>query len=405
MPTGDHYTIVSADTHAGGSHAQYREYLDPAFHEEFDAWRGGYRNAYADLEDTSRRDRNWNTARRWREQEGDGIVAEVLFPNTIPPFFPSYVLHAQPPTQQDYAHRLAGIRAHNRWCADFVAEYPQRRAGIGQVFLNNVDDALADIRWIKEHGLRGGVLLPNIAPDVKWVKPLHHPDHDPIWALCEELGVVVNSHGGQGFPEYARTPASQVLMLAEYPFYSARPFTQLVIGGVFERFPHLRFAITEQGCAWIPAQLRWLDQILGSIRDRGSYGELRFADDVVLPLSATEYFRRNCWVGVSQPTPEDVVAKEVIGVDRFMWGSDYPHDEGTYPFSREHLRQLFSTTAEGELRQILGGNAARLYEFDLDALAPLADEHGPTVGELAEPLHELPENPNQVLLRGAVPIS
>ena len=179
----DHYTIISADTHAGGSHAQYREYLDPAFRDEFDAWRGRYKNPYKDLEDTDRRVRNWDSARRWADQEADGVVAEVLFPNTIPPFFPSFVLFAPPPSEEDYPRRLAGIRAHNRWLADFVSEYPERRAGIGQIFLNDLDDAIADIRWIKEHGLRGGILVPNIPPDIKWLKPLHHPDYDPIWSV------------------------------------------------------------------------------------------------------------------------------------------------------------------------------------------------------------------------------
>src|SRR6201986_1232289 len=84
----DHYTIITADTHAGGSHAQYRE--------DFDAWRGKYRNPFKDLKD-DRRERNWDSARRWREMESDGVVAEVIFPNTVPPFFPSFVLFAQPP--------------------------------------------------------------------------------------------------------------------------------------------------------------------------------------------------------------------------------------------------------------------------------------------------------------------
>ena len=86
-----HYTIITADSHAGGSHAAYREYLDPKYLEEFDAWRAKYKNPFRDLEDT-RRLRNWDTDMRNGQQEADGVVGEVIFPNTIPPFFPSFVL-------------------------------------------------------------------------------------------------------------------------------------------------------------------------------------------------------------------------------------------------------------------------------------------------------------------------
>ncbi len=153
-------TIISADCHAGGSHRQYREYLDPAYLEDFDAWRAKYKNPFADLGD-NRRLRNWDNEMRNSQQEADGVVGEVLFPNTVPPFFPSFVLFAPPPPPEDYQHRLAGIRAHNRWLVDWCNEFPERRAGIGQIFINDVDDAIADVRWIKDHGLRGGVLLPN----------------------------------------------------------------------------------------------------------------------------------------------------------------------------------------------------------------------------------------------------
>ena len=74
-----------------------------------------------------------------------------------------------------------------------------------------------------------------------------------------------------------------------------------------------------------------------------------------------------------------------------MWGSDYPHDEGTYPYTRENLRARFHDTPEAELRQILAGNVAKLYDFDLDALRPLADRVGPTVGEIATPVDDVPE--------------
>jgi predicted TIM-barrel fold metal-dependent hydrolase len=395
----EHYTIISADTHAGGSHSQYRDYLDPEYLDEFDAWRERYRNPYKDLKDTDLRVRNWDSDRRWADQEKDGVVAEVVFPNTIPPFFPSFVLFAPPPSQDDYPRRLAGVRAHNRWLADFVAECPERRAGIGQIFLNDIDDAISDVRWIKDHDLRGGVLIPNVPPDVKWIKPLHHPDYDPLWAVCEELGVPVSSHGGTGSPEYARTPSSAVLMIAEVPFYSQRPLQQLMLGGVFERFPDLRFVITEAGCAWVPPMLKRFDDLLARIRKNGAIGELRFSEDMVLPLSATEYFERNVWVGVSQPGPDDAAVVRSMGGTHFMWGSDYPHDEGTGPYTREHLRLLFHDAPEAEMRRFLATNAAALYDFDLSQLAALAVQHGPTVEEVSTPLERLPENPNEALLK------
>ena len=82
-----------------------------------------------------------------------------------------------------------------------------------------------------------------------------------------------------------------------------------------------------------------------------------------------------------------------------MWGSDYPHQEGTYPDTREHLRQLFHDTDPVELQQLLAGNAAKLFGFDLDALAPIAAKVGPTHAEIAQPLDALPEHPNEALLK------
>ena len=387
--TAERYTIISADCHAGGSHAAYREYLDPAYVADFDAWRGKYKNPYKDLGDT-RRLRNWDNEMRNGQQEQDGIAGEVVFPNTVPPFFPSFVLFAKPPTDEEYEHRHAGVMAHNRWLKDWCDEFPERRAGVGQIFLNDVDDAIADVKWIKENGLRGGILLPNIAPDVKWVKPLYDRCYDPLWEVLQDLEMPVNVHSGTGNPDYGSYPVSMLLYINEVVFYSQRPFVQMVLSGVFERFPRLKFVITEAGCAWMPPLLERLDSVIRGIRDTGATGEIRYGDDHVLPRDATEYFHQNVWMGVSQPGPVDAAARHEIGIDRFMWGSDYPHDEGTYPYTRENLRARFSDAPEAELRQILAGNAAKLYDFDLDALAPLAAKIGPTVEEIAQPLDAVP---------------
>jgi predicted TIM-barrel fold metal-dependent hydrolase len=395
------YTVISSDTHAGGSHAQYREFLDPRYREDFDAWRGDYRNPFSDLGD-ERRLRNWDDEMRNSQQDADGVVGEVIFPNTVPPFFPSFVLFARPPKPDEYEHRLAGIRAHNRWLEDFCSRAPERRAGIGQIFLNDVDDAIEDVRWIKEHGLRGGVLLPTIPPDVDWIQPLNHPDYDRLWAVCEELEVPVNCHGGTGSPAYARVPSSALVMLAEVGVYSRRPLLFLLLAGVFERFPRLRFVLTEQGCAWLPSLLAQLDKMLASVREKGAVGELRFKPEHVLPRSATEYARQNVWFGLSFPQRADVeAALSTLGVERFMWGSDYPHDEGTYPYTTLALRQVFHDWSETDLHRVLAQNAADVYGFDVAALAPAAARLGPTIDEIATPLDELPPNPNEALLRNA----
>ncbi|MEY2571545.1 MAG: hypothetical protein QOE63_1895 [Acidimicrobiaceae bacterium] len=395
--TSDHYTLISSDCHAGGSHAAYREYLDPAYLEDFDAWRGKYKNPYKDLGD-NRRLRNWDNEMRDEQQLGEGVVGEIIFPNTVPPFFPSFVLFAGPPEAEHYEHRLAGIRAHNRWLVDWCGgEYAARRAGIGQIFLNDIDDAIDDVRWIKEHGLRGGILLPNIPPSATWMKPIYDPEYDRLWEVCQDLEVPINVHGGTGAPDYGPYAVSMLLYITEVSFYSQRPLAHMMLSGVFERFPRLKVVLTEQGCSWVPPMLARLDEVIRGVRDTGATGEIRYSKEHVLSKDATEYFHQNVWMGVSMPRAEDVAARELIGKDRFMWGSDYPHDEGTWPYTREHLRARFSSLPEAELREIFAGNAARLYDFDLAALAPLAEQYGPTVEEVATPIDAIPEKELQKL--------
>jgi predicted TIM-barrel fold metal-dependent hydrolase len=386
----DRYTIISADCHAGGSHEMYRDYLDPEWRDEFDAWRGEYTNPFRDLQSTDKRARNWDDERRIAEQEADGVVAEVVFPNTVPPFFPTGALVARPPTPEEYPRRLAGIRAHNRWLADWCGRHPERRAGIAQIFLNDLDEAISDVRWSATHGLRGGVLLPAVPPDAPHLEPLYSEAYDPLWAACQDLGVVVNHHSGGGAPDYGPHKAAGFVWIAETTFYSRRALTHLLVGGVFERFPNLRFVLTEQGASWIGATLAQLDAFHAQAVHTGRIGELKYPPEDVLPMTPSEYFHRNVWVSASFPSPSDAEARHVIGVDHYLWGSDYPHYEASWPYTRELLRRSFAGTDAHELQRLLAGNAAEVYGFDLDALAPLAAEHGPTVEEIAVPLDVIP---------------
>jgi predicted TIM-barrel fold metal-dependent hydrolase len=189
--------------------------------------------------------------------------------------------------------------------------------------------------------------------------------------------------------------------VAEMIFYSQRPLVYLILGGVFERFPNLTFVLTEAGCEWVPGLLDHLDGLMHILR-KGKTGEMRFEGDAVPPRSATDYFQRNCYIGVSQPRPADIEAVlGPVGLDRVMWGSDYPHEEGTLPFTREHMRQVMAGIGSDQIQQFVGTNAAHVYGFDLDALRPSADRFGPTVGEIATPLTTLPDNPNEALRRSA----
>jgi predicted TIM-barrel fold metal-dependent hydrolase len=389
MTMTDRYTIISADCHGGGNMAAYREHLDPAWIDEFDAWRGEYSNPFRDLQGDGRT-RNWDSAKRLAEQEEDGIVAEVVFPNTVPPFFPTGALVARPPTPEEFPRRLAGIRAHNRWMAAWCAEEPVRRAGMAQVFLNDIDEAIADVRFAAENGLRGGILLPAVPPDCPHLEPLYSEAYDPLWAACQDLGVVVNHHSGGGSPDYGPHAGAGMAWISELPFFSRRALTHLLVGGAFERFPDLRLVLTEQGASWIPPALAQLDGFYGQAKKYGRIGELKYEPDQILPMKPSEYFHRNVWVGASFPSPVDAAAREAIGVDHYLWGSDYPHYEASWPYTRELLRRSFADAEPDELRKVLAGNAAELYDFDLPALDEIAARVGPTVEEIRIPLDATP---------------
>jgi hypothetical protein len=105
-----------------------------------------------------------------------------------------------------------------------------------------------------------------------------------------------------------------------------------------------------------------------------------------LSLKPSEYLARQCHVGASFMRADEAKLRGAVGVNKIMWGSDYPHKEASFPFSREAIRLAFADCTPDEAAAILGGNAAQLYGFDLDVLAPHAARVGPKVEEVARPL-------------------
>ena len=343
----DRYIVISADCHAGADMRDYKPFLESRYHEEFDDWADHFVNPYGDLVKPDA-DRNWDSARRTRDLEADGVVAEILYPNTIPPFFPKGGLTSLSPNAEEFELRLAGLRAHNRWLAGFCAELPGRRAGVGQILLNDTDEAVRDVHWIADNGLKGGALLPGMPPGVE-VPPLHAPEHDPVWRACEERGVLIAAHGGSSSPDYGVYPASLSMWLMEVTWFSHRPLWSLILSGVFDRFPGLRLVLAEQGSDWIANALQTMDQFQWQI-ERGGIGELRFVEPQRLERRPSEYWASNCFVAASFLHRSDCENRDRIGgAEKIMWGSDYPHSEGTFPFSEEGIRKTFAGLDRSEV--------------------------------------------------------
>ena len=334
-------------------------------------------------------------SRRLRDMDADGVAGEVIFPD-----FPHVVSH-EPPfggvtngrrvaggynqrTREFYDPELqmAGAKAYNRWLADFCSVAPERHAGIALTPFHNVEAAVEVIHWAKKAGLRGGILLPGMNP---LLPGYNDPIYEPIWSACEDLEMPLNCHGGHEFQDYGPGPDGLLIAGAELMFFSHRPLWWFIGGGMFERHPKLTLVFAEQSSDWVPSTLNDLDRTFAMRAGRRG---------AVLERSLTPrgYWDRQCYIGATAMTVAENRLRYEIGVDTIMWGSDYPHPEGTWPFTKESLRHTFAGNSADEVRRMLGANAARAYHFDTEALAPIVQRVGPTVEEIAEPFTETPKD-------------
>jgi len=202
----------------------------------------------------------------------------------------------------------------------------------------------------------------------------HHPRYEPLWSVCEEIGAPIHAHSGWS-PDYGDTPSATAMYISEVDMWAHRPFTALVWSGAFERHPDLKFVLTETGCSWILETLRLLEFKADIPLFK------HFTKD--LSLRPTEYFQRQCYIGASFMPPHEGVDRHKIGIDKLMWGSDYPHMEGTWPNTMDSLQKTFGDYPEDEIRTILGITAAKVYGFDLDALSSIGDKVGPSLSDIA----------------------
>ena len=385
------YVIVSSDTHAGLPPEDYRPYLDPDLRADFDEWvmnRHDHRRLMEEV--NGEFVEQWESANAYGLQgafdpairdevlDADGVAAEIIFADgdsvtgqESPPFGAGLA------AGQISDPRLAfgGARAHNRWLVEFCASNPDRRAGVGLVpVIHDVDEAIREVEWLAGRpGIRG-VMVPTMWHD----KPSYgHPTYDPFWAACADAGLVVHTHSGEGdWPAYNDNLAQFVL---EVPFWTHRILWQLLLSGKFDRFPDLKYAVVECGSYWLGDLLWKADTSFGA---SGKVKKLNSRTKGLIKRLPSEYVGTNVFVGASTMSTEEIRRRHANGIDALMWGTDYPHPEGSWPNTVERLSTDFRDVSIEDTRLLLGLNAARCYGLDPVALGATAERIGPRPSEL-----------------------
>lgn len=301
---------------------------------------------------------------RLEEQSKDGVDAEVVFPGVSGPGLWRNI-------SDDDAY-LAVVRGYNSYLAEeYCQTDPSRLFGVGVIPQTGIDDAIAELRWADAAGLRAVLLsrFPNGSGVPKGAD-------DAFWATALELGMPITVHG-----EMSRTGANSIL---DYP--NAKPgvvrrihgtaqfaeqvtkmargaginAVQMVLSGVFDRFPELEIFFAETQIGWIPLFLEVAEQRF----DRHHL----WAEELLgwTPLkngSVTDYITRHCYWGF-QKDLTGMKLRHDIHVDRLIWGSDFPHQESDWPNSRDILDANFADVPDSEVALMAGGNVARFLHLD-----------------------------------------
>jgi predicted TIM-barrel fold metal-dependent hydrolase len=405
--------VVSSDTHVGPLlEDQLRDYCPSEHLDDFDgfvaateaaaAGRGGARFGG---HPNSRTAGHHDVHTRLRDMNRDGIAAEVIFhgsQNGEPmPFLPQLLGNN---ATMDFDRELApvGERIYNRWLADFCSVEPARHVGLAHVPMWDIDSAVREVEWAADAGLRG-VNFP--APRHGVYLEYNDRAWESFWSACEACHMTLATHVGVASPGRASGPESLALTsIEDGGYFARRAIWWMIFGGVFERHPDLRLVITESPGEWwsytmVELDSTWLSQ-----------AEWNNALREQVPRRPSEYCESNVFVGASFLAPfEAARAVEEGYVSQLLWGSDYPHIEGTWlytdrddaePVTRVAQRNTFCEIPPDATRAMLGENAVRVYGLDAQELARVAARiDAPMLAELAVPIECVPPGASATAFR------
>ena len=412
----DPLILVSCDGHVGPTLEQMRPYCPSEYLEQYDelianrvAWDvwAPLRPILAEMSDRERADRinaeydrNWQTAghtdvhARLADMDAEGIAAECVYhssQNGEPvPFIMGGSAFFDPLTG-DTARAKVGIHIFNQWLADMCATAPDRLIGMIHIAAWDPEAAYAEVEWGAQHGLRA-INFPTSRPGVV---DADDPVWERFWSLCEDYDLTLNTHvGGAGGPIHYPGPGAMALSSVDRSgWLCRRHLPRMIFSGVLERHPRLKIVLTEQTGEWWATTMREYDL---------AWDELRWAHSDVVPRPPSEYCAEQVWIGGSYLSKSEAEFSVRDGyVPNLMWGSDYPHAEGTYQypqspddpsFTHLALRHAFSGLAAHDAKLITSDNGLRCFSLRVDALAPIARRiNSPTLRELATPLDEIPQ--------------
>ncbi len=310
----------------------------------------------------------WDPAARLKVLDAEGIDTAVLYPTMGLLYGPLDPIPAIRDTEFAYACQ----RAYNDWVAEYCRTAPSRLKAMATVPIQDVELAVAEARRaVEDLGLLG-VMLRSAAPMPS--QPLNHPAFDPLWALCQDLDVAVALHPAThiDFPNAVRLfdlinreanvsvnnrgtdqlhGGGAISHAVGAPVDAIVTMGRLIMGGVCERFPRLRFLFLEAGGGWAPAILHTMDD---EIRSRPN--ERRW-----LSMLPGEYFRRQCWISFSPDDPTMATTAGLLGDDRIVWATDFPHLDGAYPGAVKELEANVAALPAESRARIAGGNALDAY--------------------------------------------
>ena len=283
----------------------------------------------------------WEPALRIRDQDRDGVSGEVVFPTLA-----LQACFMAP----DAALQMALSQAYNSWVADVFAGHPDRFAPAAVIPMLDVDAACAEAARVVKLGLRT-LFLPARLPAGAY----NVPAYDRFWAFAEETGLPLTFHAGTGHePRIERGAGGAVInYLLGSQADGAHVVCYFAASGILDRFPRLHVVTVETGSAWLAWVMTQMDEI---------YEKHHMWAQPKLSLKPSDLCRRQVHV-TFQNDPVGVHNRTFTGVEALLWGSDYPHPEGTWPRSREYVDEQLKDVSDDERHAMAGGTAARLFGF------------------------------------------